>query len=358
MLTFQNLLKKISAIMLVSPLLFPCEIFAGSSGTISASDFYVSFDALQYKGSADSQGFGELIGNTFGLTFANQDFFRAKYPDSKKINRSYIETDSSLATTGLTYTYNGMTYPVFDSGIAGIGFIYAIKDTNATNWVAPAAGEKLQAYPATGTATDGRTNIGYQVKFQFVKTAEHLVSGTYTVPLTYIAQASAVGSDVASASIYLNPVTITVMAASCTVNSGDNHTIDLGSISAAELPSVGSISTKKSFSVLLQCDEGVTVSGTLTDQTNSTNTSDIVSLTSDSTASGVGVQFFYNGSSSPVSLGPDSSAKDNTNQFTINSALTSANEAVSVPFSVGYIRTGDMSAGTANAIASLTFSYQ
>ncbi|WP_249022285.1 fimbrial protein, partial [Kluyvera ascorbata] len=72
-------------------------------------------------------------------------------------------------------------------------------------------------------------------------------------------------------------------------------------------------------------------------------------------ASGVGVQFFYNGNG-PLMMGPDSSAAGTTNQFFIQT--TSAAQTLSLPFQAQYIRTGDLTPGSANALASITFSYQ
>ena len=93
----------------------------------------------------------------------------------------------------------------------------------------------------------------------------------------------------------------------------------------------------------------------MTDQTTPSNTSSVVTLTGDSTASGVGVQFFYNGSG-PLTMGPDSSAAGATGQFFIQS--TTAAQTLTLPFQAQYIRTGELVPGSANALASITFSYQ
>lgn len=54
-------------------------------------------------------------------------------------------------------------------------------------------------------------------------------------------------------------------------------------------------------------------------------------------------------------MGPDSSAAGTTGQFFIQT--TSAAQTLSLPFEQ-YIRTGDLVPGSANALASITFSYQ
>jgi type 1 fimbria pilin len=80
-----------------------------------------------------------------------------------------------------------------------------------------------------------------------------------------------------------------------------------------------------------------------------------VTLTGDSTASGIGVQFFYNGTG-PLMMGPDSSSAGTTGQFFIQT--TSSAQTLSLPFQAQYIRTGELVPGSANALASITFSYQ
>lgn len=92
----------------------------------------------------------------------------------------------------------------------------------------------------------------------------------------------------------------------------------------------------------------------MTDQTTPSNTSSVVTLTGDSTASGIGVQFFYNGTG-PLMMGPDSSAAGTTGQFFIQT--TSAAQTLSLPFGRS-TSNRRLVPGSANATASITFSYQ
>ncbi|MDL4454799.1 hypothetical protein QRZ34_27615 [Klebsiella michiganensis] len=113
----------------------------------------------------------------------------------------------------------------------------------------------------------------------------------------------------------------------------------------------------KSVTLSLRCDTGITVAATVSDQTNQGNTSNIISLSAGSTAKGVGIQAFYNGSNTPVNLGPDNSSKGNTNQFSITRTTTQG-QIVTVPLAFKYVRTGAMEAGSANGLVGVTFSYQ
>ncbi|QRR05963.1 fimbrial protein [Burkholderia sp. MS455] len=93
---------------------------------------------------------------------------------------------------------------------------------------------------------------------------------------------------------------------------------------------------------------------TLTDATNPGNRSDVLTLANTSTAKGVGVRIM-NGTT-PVKYGPDSSATGNPNQWFVTEA---GNENINIPLSARYVRTSDtLKAGTANAIATFTMSYQ
>lgn len=55
-------------------------------------------------------------------------------------------------------------------------------------------------------------------------------------------------------------------------------------------------------------------------------------------------------------MGPDSSAAGTANQFFIQT--TTATQILSLPFQAQYVRTGELVPGSANALASITFSYQ
>uniref|UniRef100_UPI00128F9A61 fimbrial protein n=1 Tax=Aquitalea pelogenes TaxID=1293573 RepID=UPI00128F9A61 len=106
------------------------------------------------------------------------------------------------------------------------------------------------------------------------------------------------------------------------------------------------------FSLPLNCPSPVNLYMTITDISAPGQTSNIVSLTSDSTAKGVGIQIQRNGQ--PVFMGPDSSAAYTTNQFLVGTLSGSIN----IPFSANYIRTGPVTGGSVKAITTFTLSYQ
>ena len=241
---------------------------------------------------------------------------------------------------------------VFETGVPGIGFILGLKDYNGTTYVPMQTGI-TQSYPADGT-NGYATALGWSAKVTFIKTGVPLKSGVYQTPTINAAILTAYNNEVKTAQVIINPTTITVTASGCTVGTKSAN-VDLGTIDVHTLPSVGSTSPSGEFNVSLTCDENVAVNAVMTDQTTPSNTSSVVTLTGDSTASGIGVQFFYNGTG-PLMMGPDSSAAGTTGQFFIQT--TSSAQTLSLPFQAQYIRTGDLVPGSANALASITFSYQ
>ncbi|WP_120293638.1 fimbrial protein [Paraburkholderia sp. BL23I1N1] len=118
---------------------------------------------------------------------------------------------------------------------------------------------------------------------------------------------------------------------------------------------VGSTALETAFSVRLNCAvPGSQIYITLTDNANPANTSNTLSLKSDSTASGLGFQVLNKGI--PVSFGPDSSVAGNTNQWQVGVASTGS---INIPLSVRYIQTpAQVRPGTVDAVPTFTMSYQ
>jgi len=257
-----------------------------------------------------------------------------------------------MIATGITVVVNGASYMVFETGVPGIGFILGLKDFNGTTYV-PMQSGITQSYPADGTSGYA-TALGWSAKVTFIKTGVALKSGVYQTPTINAAILTAYNNEVKTAKVIINPTTITVTASGCTVST-KSASVELGNIDIHTLPTVGSTSPSGSFTVGLSCDANIAVNAVMTDQTTPSNTSSVVTLTGESSASGVGVQFFYNGTG-PLMMGPDSSAAGTTNQFFIQT--TTAAQTLSLPFQAQYIRTGEVVPGTANALASITFSYQ
>lgn len=314
------------------------------------SDITLSPQPMTYSGPADSVVPGSIIGSTWSASVSVQEVFWCGWVFT--CSKGTLEPSSSAISSGTTVTVDGVNYTIFETGVPGVGYIIGLKDFNGSAWI-PLQSGITQSYPAEGTSGYA-TSLGWSAKVTFIKTATALKSGVYQIPSLDAAVVTAYNNEVKTAKVIINPTTITVTASGCTVGTKSAN-VDLGTIDIRTLTTVGSTSPSGAFNVSLTCDANVAVSAVMTDQTTPSNTSSVVTLTGDSTASGVGVQFFYNGTG-PLMVGPDSSAAGTTNQFFIQS--TTAAQTLSLPFQAQYIRTGELVPGSANALASITFSYQ
>ncbi|WP_375602247.1 fimbrial protein [Enterobacter hormaechei] len=314
------------------------------------SDIVLSPEPMTYSGPADSITPGKIIGSAWSATANVQEVFWCGLIIT--CYRGTLEPGNSAVSSGMTVNMDGVNYTIFETGVPGVGYIIGLKDFNGTTWV-PLQTGITDSYPADGTSGYA-TALGWSAKVTFIKTGTALKSGVYQTKTLNAAILTAYNNEQKTAQVIINPTTITVAASGCTIDTKSAN-VSLGTIDIHTLPSTGSTSPSGEFNVSLTCDENVAVNAVMTDQTTPSNTSSVVTLTGDSTASGIGVQFFYNGTG-PLMMGPDSSAAGTTGQFFIQT--TSTAQTLSLPFQAQYIRTGDLVPGSANALASITFSYQ
>ncbi|KVW42725.1 hypothetical protein WK95_13500 [Burkholderia ubonensis] len=84
----------------------------------------------------------------------------------------------------------------------------------------------------------------------------------------------------------------------------------------------------------------------------------ILSLDRESTATGVGIQLFKFGESTPIKFGPDSSAIGNSNQWYVDASSASPT-LITIPFVAKYVKNGpNVVPGSVKAQSTITFSYQ
>lgn len=159
---------------------------------------------------------------------------------------------------------------------------------------------------------------------------------------------------------HFSPVSITISALSspsvvfsaCTVTTR-SPSVALPNISASDLPGVGSTRGDTRFRIGLQCKSGSKVYVTLTDANNPGNRSDALTLSSDSTAGGVGLRLLRDDGSA-VKYGPESSAAGTENQWLVGAS----SEVTDISLTAQYTRTGMVKAGTVKGHALFTMSYQ
>ncbi|WP_199052447.1 fimbrial protein [Aquitalea sp. ASV15] len=250
--------------------------------------------------------------------------------------------------SGMFYTLNGVTYSIFPTKAPGIGYIVG-------------AADPAKSYTPLGFSPNfmlnGQGYVGMGLKYfiQFVITGS-LKTGTYIIPAQTVANIQLrdeTNSAAYAFNLNLASTTISIKASTCTANTG-NLNITLPSVNSINLASIGSLSLPTPFSISLSCPSSLNVYMTFTDNNNPSNTSNLLSLKSSSTASGIGVQI-KKADGSLVKFGPDSANKGTTNQFLLMNNMT-GNQVF--PFSAYIVRTGNMMPGSLAAIATFTFSYQ
>jgi type 1 fimbria pilin len=248
--------------------------------------------------------------------------------------------------TGLnvgTTTDGGSTYQVFKSPTRGIGYILKGKDRNGS--YVPIGKDFSKFIKGWYTFYD------VQFAIRLVSTGEPMVSG----PVTSFQVAEVrvyEGANVSAPSLLFMPAT-TVVAKTCLVTTG-SIAFQLPAIRAENLPNVGSVGGSATKTIELNCPTAANVRMVISDVTTPANRSSVLTLSSESTASGVGIQLLYNGN--PVFYGIDSSGTTTQNQFSIGDNLLGP---VSVPLTAQYIRTNsNLRPGTVRGMATFTMSYQ
>jgi type 1 fimbria pilin len=254
--------------------------------------------------------------------------------------------------SGTTGAQEG-TYMTYPTGIAGVGIRFTTQGGTGAGYGVWPTSVDWGTTPTLTIATVG------SVLVEFVKVGPITAGGTIVGELgaTYIQN----GATKLSSYVVNGGITIKPTVPTCTVQSPSPIAVPMGSAAANAFTGVGTTSSGSGqpFTIQLQCAGGTSGATTkmyitLTDQTNAANVSNALTLSADSTASGVGIQV-RNGSTI-ISYGPDSSAAGNTNQWFVTQA---GNEPISIPLTARYVQTGSVvRPGTANARATFTMSYQ
>ncbi|MBB5191822.1 type 1 fimbria pilin [Silvimonas terrae] len=209
-----------------------------------------------------------------------------------------------------------------------------------------------------------RTNVGntYQQELMTVTTklsnrsyrlpAGTLGSGGPQLKMSYTESDS--GGPWAQVNPLSGPYSGAIVGSTCSIPS-KNLTVNLDPVNSGDLSIVGATSAPKIFNISLDCpDETLKVGITLTDSTQNSNRTSVLTNASGSTATGLSFQF-VDESGNPVLMGPDSPNYNTENQRIVG---TSTGGTFNIPLGIRYIRTGNITPGTLMGLATYTFSYQ
>lgn len=244
----------------------------------------------------------------------------------------------------------------YNTGIYGVGAAFCnYKGGGCTGWLP--SGQYYNLSAGVRTKISG-ISPAYQLAIELRRFADITAQAVFSGPFAEWRHGSATGQPLLE--FHWQNLTVSPIVPTCEVST-PAIAVGMGSVYIGAFTGVGSLSSAKDFKIRLACSGGATntytnVHVTLTDVTNPGNTSTVLSLSPESTATGVGIQILNNGV--VRGYGPDSSAPGNLNQWKAG-AVSVGTSAFEIPLSARYIQTSEtVTEGTANARATFTMSYQ
>lgn len=237
---------------------------------------------------------------------------------------------------------------VYMSGVPGIGI--EVGWANYMSTPSASLDQTALAWPQV-EGDLGKTTYGPMGQYRVVLSVTGAVTpGRFTIPATL---ANNRYDDLTVNQLLLSNNNAAVSAPACTVQT-PVIAVTMPTGKAADMKEVGATTGDTSFQIALNCSGATALKVTMTDATHPENTGNVLSLTGDSKAGGVGYRIAYQ--SVPVSFGADSPTAGNPNQIAVGMANGAG--TVSIPFVASYVRTGTVAPGEANAAATFTMSYQ
>lgn len=298
----------------------------------------------QVIGASGGYAFGPSAGHAMRCSYVEWPF--------QYYAGSHIRLLSS-AYSGHTFNSGGVSMPVYNTSVPGVGFAMMAKDPNYP--FKPVSHNQVELY--------GRTHNkpqfwGLDGRVFFVATGP-VSAGT--ISSQQLASFIISDADIASPgfhSVILSTVHISPPAKPTCQITTTAVVLPLGQVPIRSFGAVGSTAGNVSRNISLSCAGGGgdtrDVFITVTDQTQPSNRSTTLTLSSDSNAKGVAVQLLRGGTL--ISYGADSATVGNQNQWFVGST---GNGTVNIPISARYVRTAqDISPGTANGRATFTMAYR
>lgn len=246
---------------------------------------------------------------------------------------------------------------VYQTNIDGLGVRYTFSNSTCTNAdavVIKGTGKTRFDCPYTTETSYVSSTLTANMDFVVTGTlpASAILTAISEIKMYYTTTDS--GGPWPQASPLSGVASGSMTAATCSVNQSAVG-VELKPVTIADLSGqIGKTAAPKAFALSVTCPAGIKTFVTLTDSSNIANRGTTLGLTSGSSAQGVGIQIL-DGNDSPVAFGPDSAAPGNPNQFLLG---TAAGGSAQYPLKAQYISTGHVRAGSVQAIATFTLSYQ
>ena len=238
----------------------------------------------------------------------------------------------------------------FTTGVAGLGVnLYYY---NGANRIAITPGLQVSlsvslSAPGTVTKIDAELVVTGPI-------ATGTLSALPSVNMTFAAVGLGCGL------ISLSAQNLTVTATNATVSGVTCQVLDpaisvnLPAVPAQRLDAAGKVAGSTNFAIPLNCAaSGANVHVTLTDTTDAANRSTLLTLKPASTAGNVKLRLSRSNGTA-IAFGPDSAIAGTTNQWLVGTTDATS----SIPLTVEYYATGAATAGSVQAGATFTLSYQ
>ncbi|MGY2291019.1 fimbrial protein [Pseudomonas sp. SDO528_S397] len=294
---------------------------------------------------------GQVLGDPNGYAFEIPNALVCTYNPTFVEYWSYMKMPADTDFSGQSVFYQGVSMPVYRTGVMGVGFGMMAQDRDGGAFSAVTTGTTT----LRGPVYPGIPSWGYRGRLFFFATGRVLggVMPSRTVGVFSLNAPSAGFQFVQLGNTLVGPP----RPPTCSVTT-PSIPLNLGAVAAKDFKGVGSVAGAATRTLELDCAGGtgarVEVWVTLTDQVNPANRTDRLSLTAASSARGVAVQLLHG--NTLIRYGPDSAAIGNPNQWL---AASTDNGPVQIPLTARYIQTEPLiQPGTANGLATFTMSYR
>lgn len=272
----------------------------------------------------------------------------------------------------ITYTFRqgkGSTpsnFDIYNIGVPGLGIIIGMAGYWPATPLVPINRSDIYIDPVGANTNSNDYNaatasFGARLYVAFVATGR-LPNGNITIPTKQLghilleSKRASLNDKRLTAPVMLNGGRIQVQSQTCSMNQR-NYVVPLNTVYSSQFSSLYKEVQGGEVNIQLQCQDGIDVFATLNDATQHGNRSNILTLTTDSTAKGVGLRLYKNNETTAISYGADSPNKGNQNQWHFSNYRGEINPRIKLK--ANYIKTENtITPGSVKAVATITFSYQ
>lgn len=317
-------------------------------------------------GPADAHTYPRVIGeleetrNQYVFNGGSIALMRGKFiptlPKIGKITYAFRQGNNNISSD----------FDIYDVGVSGVGVIIGMAGYWPDTPLVPINSSSVYIDPVAANTNPGIYNgatasFGARLFVAFVATGR-LPNGYIPIPtkqLGYIlleAKRTSLNDKRLTAPVMLNGGLIKVQSQTCSM-SQKNYVVPLKTVYQSQFTSLYKEVEGGSVDIHLQCQDGIDVYATLTDASQPMNRTDILTLSSDSTAKGFGLKLYKDSDVTAISYGEDSSVKGNCSQWHFSDYRGEMNPGINLK--ANYVRIADVTTtGNLKAVATITFSYQ